>query len=115
LNKYDIIKYVDKFGLSDYVFEYFKEVVEKLSKEHLVVLEEYNIYTTPYNAIIIDWCKGENVFSLEITNKFIGYFIEIDGVDIKQVAMGKIDNELLQDLDRFLNFDRVKKIKNLLL
>jgi len=114
LNKNSIIKHVDKFGLSDLVFEYFKEVVGKLSINHLSILEEHDIYATPYNAMIIDWCKGEDIFSLEITNKYIGYFIEISGVDIKQVTMGKIDNELLQDLDRFLNFDRVKKIKNLL-
>ncbi|WP_431107745.1 hypothetical protein [Winogradskyella poriferorum] len=52
-----------------------------------------NVYRTNYGNMVVDFEKNNgDVFSLEISANSIGYFIEVNGKDIKQ-----IDNLILND------------------
>ena len=66
-----------------------------------------DIYTSNYGTLIIDWeKKSGDVFSLEIGSEKLGYFIEKDNIDIKQMEEIEIEGslkELLTDLSSFLN------------
>lgn len=67
-------------------------------------LEEYNIYSTDYNTLILDWEKNGDIFSLEVGVDSMGYFIEKDDNFVKQVdkISVKIYSELLKDLSDFI-------------
>jgi len=66
-----------------------------------------DIYTSNYGTVILDWEKDNNdIFSLEIGSEKLGYFIEINNVDVKQVEEIEVRNslkDLLLDLSNFLN------------
>lgn len=80
--------------------------IETLYPSMIEQLELEDVYTTDYGTIIFDWEKNEdNIFSLEVGATQIGYFIEVDGVDIKQVdATDFMESKetLLKDLNDFL-------------
>lgn len=83
------------------------ELLEVLSPSSLEELSIDNIYSTPYGTLIIDWEKDDdNVFSLELGAQKIGYFIEINGRDQKQIDGLDFRNsaytEILTDLSTFL-------------
>ena len=70
-------------------------------------LEFNNLYPTNYGTVVMDWEKESgDVFSLEVGAKSLGYFIEKNGRDIKQVDdMNFHDNtleEVFNDLETFL-------------
>jgi hypothetical protein len=82
-----------------------------LDKLNLTVINELDlddIYTTSYGTIVFD-CqnrKNNSIFSLEIGKKKFGYFIEKDGIDIKQVdavEVEKINEELITNLINFFD------------
>jgi len=81
--------------------------IENLYPSVLEQLEIDNVYSTPYGTVVFDWEKDvDNAFSLEIGAKELGYFIEVNGSDDKQVDSLLLDeskNELLQDLSSFLS------------
>jgi hypothetical protein len=65
-----------------------------------------NVYSSSYGTLIIDWDKNDNdVFFLEIGSETLGYFIEIDGVDQKQIEEKEIKesfSSIIMDLESFL-------------
>ena len=62
-----------------------------------------DIYQTHYESIIFEWTIHEEVFSLDIINGFVGYFIESKGIDIKQVDKIPFNStEWVVDLTNFL-------------
>lgn len=114
-SKNDILK--DKIN----IFHKSKELDLKISSRVLInshnllnilspiLLEELdlnNVYSTSYGTLVFDWEKDEdNVFSLELGADKIGYFIEVDGEDVKRVddvSLKDTKKELLHDLSSFL-------------
>ena len=81
--------------------------IDNLYPSVLEQLEMDDVYSTSYGTVVFDWEKDvDNAFSLEIGAKELGYFIEVDGTDDKQVDSLILDeskNELLQDLSSFLS------------
>jgi len=81
--------------------------IDNLYPSVLEQLEMDDVYSTSYGTVVFDWEKDvDNAFSLEIGAKEIGYFIEVNGTDDKQVDSLLLDeskNELLQDLSSFLS------------
>ena len=68
-------------------------IINSLSPSILNYLRPENIYPSKTGTIIIDWeidCK--NILSLEIAKKSIGYFLEVNGVDFKQVHQIEISD-----------------------
>lgn len=92
--------------LSDEVRIQALNVLDMLFPNMLVELDEDDIYITDYGTLIFDWEKDiDNVFSLELGAEHIGYFIEVDGIDEKQVDVINLEDakeSLLKDLNRFL-------------
>lgn len=92
--------------LSDEVRIQALNVLDMLYPNMLVELDEDDIYITDYGTLIFDWEKDiDNVFSLELGAEHIGYFIEVDGIDEKQVDVINLEDakeSLLKDLNRFL-------------
>ncbi|WP_415830606.1 hypothetical protein, partial [Gillisia limnaea] len=81
--------------------------IDNLYPTVLEHLEIDDVYSTSYGTVVFDWEKDvDNAFSLEIGAKELGYFIEVNGTDDKQVDSLILDeskNELLQDLSSFLS------------
>jgi hypothetical protein len=80
--------------------------LDRLNSNIVDELNFDNVYTTSYGTIVFDYeNKNESsVFSLEIGKKEIGYFIEKNDIDIKQVdavEIEKINEELITDLINF--------------
>jgi len=70
-----------------------------------------NIYTSNYGTVIFDWEDlDDKLFSLEIGKDSIGYFIEKEGKNYKQVDLLSLNEEefdnttniLLKDLSNFI-------------
>ncbi len=110
-----------EYNIKKKLLEYFETKADGISSEVLIqcyklldylypsllnVFDEDDLYVTPYGTIVFDWEKnGDNVFSLEVGANDIGYFIEVDGEDIKQVdkiALEDSREDLLSDLSKFL-------------
>lgn len=93
-----------KIGTEVYNNSYF--IFEELYPSILEHLSIEDIYTSNYGTLIIDWEKENNdVFSLEIGSEYLGYFIEVNGNDEKQVDKIKIKEsvkDILIDLSNFL-------------
>lgn len=81
--------------------------IDNLYPSVIEQLDFDNVYSTPYGTVVFDWEKDvDNAFSLEIGAKELGYFIEINGTDNKQVDslnFQESKNELLKDLSSFLS------------
>lgn len=81
--------------------------IDNLYPSVLEQLEIDDVYSTPYGTVVFDWEKDvDNVFSLEIGAKELGYFIEVNGTDQKQIDSLILDDSkygLLQDLSSFLS------------
>jgi|LakWasMe91_HOW11_FD_contig_61_751339_length_1875_multi_6_in_0_out_0_2 hypothetical protein len=62
-------------------------VIGAIPPSVLYYLKPDNIYPSKYGTIILDWEFGnkDNCLSLEIAKNSIGYFVEVDGNDSKQV------------------------------
>lgn len=82
-------------------------LVDNLYPSILNELDIHNVTSTPYGTIVIDWEKDiDNVFSLEIGDREIGYFIEVNGKDSKQLGgtpLNSCAEELLSDISNFLS------------
>lgn len=83
------------------------KLIDYLHPSMLELLDGDSIYQTSNGTVIFDWEKDQdNVFSLEIGSEYIGYFVEIDGIDIIQVDCEKLDinsSNVIKDLSNFLN------------
>jgi hypothetical protein len=81
--------------------------IDNLYPSVLEQLDIDDVYSTSYGTVVFDWEKDiDNAFSLEIGSEKLGYFIEVNGNDDKQVDSLILDqgkNELLQDLSSFLS------------
>lgn len=62
-------------------------IINAIPPSLLYYLNPDNIYPSKYGTIIMDWEFGnkENYLSLEIAKDSIGYFIEVNGKDHKQI------------------------------
>jgi len=82
------------------------KLIDSLHPSMLEFLNQNSIYFSENGTVIIDWEKDiNNVLSLEIGADYLGYFIEKDGVDIKQVDNAEIDTwnrGLIDDISKFL-------------
>jgi hypothetical protein len=97
----------DNIKISADVLSQCYSFTDNLYPSVLEQLEIDDVYSTSYGTVVFDWEKDvDNAFSLEIGAKELGYFIEVNGTDDKQVDSLKLDeakNELLQDLSSFLS------------
>lgn len=75
----------------------YPSLIEKLNVE--------NIYTSSYGTVILDWeFLDDNIFSLEIGKDSIGYFIEKNGEDVKEVdSLGLKDKEIKNTFSSLIN------------
>jgi hypothetical protein len=114
-SKHDILKeYVKSFynnktlenTISSGVLENSLNLIDLLSPLQIEELEFNNFSITPYGTVVFDWEKDrDNVFSLELGSKSIGYFIEVNGRDEKQIdsiSLNDSKSELFKDLSSFL-------------
>lgn len=63
---------------------------------------------SPKGTVVMEWKHLGDVFSLEIGSDKVGYFVEVDGIDIKQVdsmELGDPNSELQKDLTAFLTLN----------
>lgn len=97
--------------ISSSVFNNSYKLLDSLSPSASEELDYEDIYVSSNGTIVIDWEKTEDdIFSLEIGSKSLGYFIEVNGVDTKQVDslslthenFEKTSSQVLQDLLLFL-------------
>lgn len=66
------------------------KIIQSLPPSILNYLKPENVYPTKNGTIIMDWEIDENnILSLEIAKKSVGYFVEVNGEDFKEVE--KID------------------------
>ena len=89
------------------VFNNSLKIIDDLYPSLSQELNVDKLYPTSYGTVIMDWEKGNgDIFSLEIGSKSIGYFIEKNGRDIKQVDEKEIVSntleELFTDLETFI-------------
>lgn len=62
-------------------------IINSLPASVTTYLQSDSIYATKLGTIIIDWeIDTENILSLEIAKKSIGYFVEVNGTDYKEVS-----------------------------
>lgn len=65
-----------------------------------------SVYSTNYGTLVFDWeIDGDNIFSVEVGAKRFGYFIEMDGTDVKQIdseTLTDYSSTFLEDLSQFL-------------
>ena len=70
------------------------KIIDAIFPSLLNDLDPMDIYTTDYGTIVLDWEKEtDNVFSLEIGKKSIGYFYEFENVASNQIDELLIDDE----------------------
>jgi hypothetical protein len=68
------------------------KITQALPPSILNYLKPENVYPTKMGTIIMDWEIDENnILSLEIAKKSVGYFVEMNGNDYKEIE--KIDIE----------------------
>lgn len=87
-------------------------IINSIPPSILYYLDKDNIYPTKFGTIILDWEFGNknNILSLEIARHSVGYFMEVNGEDFKQVetlslAEDSFDNtvsDVIADLISFL-------------
>mgnify|MGYP005832954487 CR=1 FL=1 len=96
----------DDLKISSRVLSHAHMFLDNIYPSLLEDLDIENVYPTPYGTLVFDWEKNEDdVFSLEIGADSIGYFIEIDGSDIKSVDERNLEEskiETFRDLSSFL-------------
>lgn len=96
----------DELSISSNVLAQCYLVLDTLYPTIIDNLKTENVYSTPYGTMIFEWEQDQdNVFSLEISAKGIGYFIEKNGTDIKQLDNLILEDSkiiLLNDLSNFL-------------
>lgn len=69
------------------------KIIQSLPPSTLNYLKPENIYPTKMGTIIMDWEIDENnILSLEIAKKSVGYFVEMNGKDLKEVEKIDIEN-----------------------
>ena len=62
------------------------KIIQSLPPSILSYLKPENVYPTKMGTIIMDWEIDENnILSLEIAKKSVGYFVEMNGIDYKEV------------------------------
>lgn len=97
----------EDINISPNVYQQSIDFIDVLYPSILEHVEYAEIYSTHYGTVVFDWEKdADNIFSLEIGANTIGYFIEENGVDSKQIdslPLQEIRQELLHDLSEFLN------------
>lgn len=80
------------------------KIIQSLPPSILNYLKPENVYPTKMGTIIMDWEIDENnILSLEIARKSVGYFVEMNGDDYKEVE--KIDAEDISLITSSINHD----------
>lgn len=80
------------------------KIIQSLPPSILNYLKPENIYPTKTGTIVMDWeIDDNNILSLEIAKKSVGYFVEMNGVDYKEVE--KIDAEDISLIISSINND----------
>lgn len=81
------------------------KIIKSLPPSILNYLKPENIYPTKLGTIMMDWeIDNDNILSLEVARKSIGYFVEMNGEDYKEVSnigiveMSKITSSINNDL-----------------
>lgn len=82
------------------------KLIELLPPSILYYLKAENIYPSDFGTIIMDWeFDKENLFSLEIAKKSIGYFVELNGKNHKQVDRISFTDENINTIVSSINND----------
>lgn len=69
------------------------KIIQSLPPSILYYLVPENVYPTKMGTIIMDWeINQDNILSLEIAKNSIGYFVEMNGDDYKEVEKISIDD-----------------------
>ena len=80
------------------------KIIKSLSPSVLYYLKPENIYPSKTGTIIMDWeFDKENILSLEIAKKAVGYFVELNGKDYKQID--RIEIEKIKEITYNINND----------
>ena len=81
-------------------------LIKSLPPSILYYLKPENIYPSQFGTIILDWeFDTDNIFSLEIAKKSIGYFVEKDGENHRQVDKIPFDKNNIGGLITSINSD----------
>lgn len=68
-------------------------IIQSLPPSVLNYLKPENIYPTKNGTIMMDWeIDVNNILSLEIAKKSVGYFVEMNGEDYKEVENIDVSN-----------------------
>ena len=79
-------------------------IIQALPPSILNYLKPENVYPTKMGTIIMDWeIDDNNILSLEIAKKSVGYFVEMNGDDYKEIE--KIDAEDISLIISSINND----------
>lgn len=71
-------------------------IIQSLPPSVLNYLKPENVYPTKSGTIMMDWeIDADNILSLEIAKKSVGYFVEMNGEDYKEVENIDVNNILL--------------------
>lgn len=80
------------------------KIIQSIPPSLLSYLKPENIYPSKTGTVIMDWEIDENnILSLEIAKKSVGYFVEVNGDDFKQVD--NIDAENISQIVTSINND----------
>ncbi|WP_339888816.1 hypothetical protein [uncultured Flavobacterium sp.] len=80
------------------------KIIQSIPPSLLNYLRPENIYPSKTGTIVMDWeIDKDNILSLEIAKKSVGYFVEVNGNDFKQVD--NIDAENIPQIVSSINND----------
>ena len=109
----NISKYLEDENIQKEVQANTIKIIENLSEFFIDNIDFDSIYTSSYGTVLIDFEKGNNIFSIEVGSKSIGYFSEIESItndfceesfitdDEKlYLTTGKLNNDFLNFYNR---------------
>jgi hypothetical protein len=109
----NISKYLEEENIHKEVQINTIKVVESLSEFFIDNIDLDSIYPSSYGTVLVDFEKDNNIFSIEIGTKSIGYFSEVESVTYDfceesfiddnekfNLTIGKLNNDFLNFYNR---------------
>lgn len=109
----NISKYLEEENIQKEVQINTIKVIESLSEFFIDNIDLDSIYTSSYGTILVDFERDNNIFSIEIGSKSIGYFSEIESItndfceesfiddnEKLNLTIGKLNNDFLNFYNR---------------
>ena len=89
----DISKYLEGENIKKEVQINTIKVIEKLSEFFIDNIDLDSVYISSYGTVLIDFEKEQNIFSIEVGTKSIGYFSEVKSITNDFCEESYIDND----------------------